>query len=104
MAHAAMIVLHAICCGLPILALMATAASGATSGVLAFSTATNTVHSYLHGHEIWILGASVALVGIGGALELAARGQGPRNFPWLFALSVACFAFNLALITVHRLG
>ncbi len=102
-AHAAMISLHALCCGLPIVALMLAALSGASSGATAFLVVTRDIHGALHAHEIWILAGSALLVSLGGVMELAARRNGmKRGTPWLFALSLACFAFNLAIILVHR--
>lgn len=102
LAHAAMIALHALCCGLPIAALFLTAASGASTGYLAFSTFADGVHGAVHRQETWILAGSAALVVLGGVLELTAHRHEKRGFPWLFALSVCCFLLNLSLIAVHR--
>ncbi len=103
LAHAAVVGLHAICCGVPALALMLAALSGAAAGLSLFAQAASQLHALLHAHEIWILTASAALVAGGGVLEVAARrGQPARGFPWLFLMSVACFAFNVTIILLHR--
>lgn len=102
-AHAAMISLHALCCGLPILALMLTALSGAAAGTTLLLTTSREVHAALHTHELWILAVSVVLVTVGGLFEVAAIRAGLRR--WispLFLLSLACFAFNVAILAVHR--
>jgi len=102
-AHAAVVSLHALCCGLPALALLAAAVSGATSGIALLADWVQPVHAFLHAHEIWILGASAALVVTGGGLEITARrGRQSLGFPWLFAFSVLCFAINVAIIVLHR--
>jgi hypothetical protein len=102
-AHAVMVGLHALCCGLPIAALMLTAASGAAFGTAAFFSLTTSVHQILHAHEIWIVCASILLVSVGGYLEWRARrGGGSHGFPWMFALSVFCLAANLSILVLHR--
>jgi len=102
-AHAAVVGLHAICCGLPALALLAAAVSGAASGTALLANAFTPIHDFLHQHEVWILAASAALVVGGGVLEVVAR-RGPHahGFPWLFSVSVACFAANVAIVLAHR--
>jgi uncharacterized membrane protein YhdT len=103
LAHAAVVALHALCCGLPALALVAATLSGATSGIAVLARWFEPLHAYLHGHEVWILGISAALVVAGGALEaLARRGAHAHGFPWLFSISVACFVINVAIIVAHR--
>jgi hypothetical protein len=104
LAHAAVVGVHAICCGMPVLAMMAAGVSGLTSGTALFAGAASRFHDLLHAHEVWILSLSALLVAVGGALEVLARRSGPKPFPWLFALSVACFAFNVAVILLHRGG
>jgi hypothetical protein len=104
LAHATMMGLHALCCGLPALALMAAAVSGATSGVALFAETTAKLHDFLHQHEIWILVLSAGLVGVGGWLEFVSRRHHRHGFPWLFAFSVVCFVANVAIILVHRAG
>jgi hypothetical protein len=95
--------LHALCCGLPALAMLAAALSGATSGIALLADITGQFHAILHAHEVWILIVSAALVVSGGWLEaLSRRGGAVRGVPWLFALSVLCFALNVAIILVHR--
>jgi|CXWL01.1.fsa_nt_gi hypothetical protein len=102
-AHAAVVALHAICCGMPALAMLAAGLSGVTSGTAILAGSMASVHDLLHAHEIWIMSLSAALVAIGGTLEvLARRGSAPKPFPWLFALSVACFVFNVTVILLHR--
>ena len=102
-AHALMVGLHALCCGLPIVALMLTAASGAAAGAMAFFTFTSEVHGVLHAHETWILALSFTLVALGGVLEWRARrGGGTHGFPWMFAVSVFCLATNIAIVAIHR--
>jgi len=103
LAHAAVVGLHALCCGLPALAMLAAAISGATSGIAALAGAFEPLHAFLHAHEVWILVVSALLVVAGGALEaLARRGGHKHSFPWLFALSVGCFLVNVAIIVAHR--
>lgn len=101
--HAAVVGLHALCCGLPALAMLAAAVSGAASGIALLSDSFAPFHDFLHQHEVWILILSAGLVVTGGALEAWAR-RGPHNhgFPWLFAFSVACFAANALIILAHR--
>lgn len=104
LAHAAVVGVHALCCGLPILALLAAGLTGMTSGVAMFSGAVGALHDVIHTFEAWILLISALLVGIGGALELFAR-RGPgavRGVPWLFLLSAACFAMNTVIVLLHR--
>ena len=97
-----MVSLHALCCGLPALALIAAAASGAAAGSVLLPDIFVQFHEFMHGQEIWILVISAALVGVGGYLEWAARRTHRHGFPWLFALSAACFVANVAIIAVHR--
>jgi len=102
-AHAALITLHAFCCGLPALAMLAAAMSGATSGIALLADSFEGIHAFLHGQEMWILGVSAALVVIGAGLELNARRVGhAHGFPWLFAFSALCFLANAAIILAHR--
>ena len=104
-AHAAMMSLHAFCCGMPLLAMLAVAVSGAASGTVLFARSAAHLHALLHAHELWILVSSAALVTIGGALEIVAgRGRRGRRLPLMFAVSVACFLLNVAIIAVHRIG
>lgn len=103
LAHAAMMGLHTICCGVPALALMLTALSGAAAGVALFAQAASEVHALIHAHEIWIMAASAGLVIGGGLLELSSRrARAGRGFPWLFMMSAACFASNVTIILLHR--
>jgi hypothetical protein len=102
LAHAAVMGLHALCCGLPALALAAAAVSGATSGIALLSDSAGKLHEFLHQHELWILVISAALVVLGGWLEVSARRHHRHGFPWLFAFSVLCFTANVAIILIHR--
>jgi hypothetical protein len=102
LAHAAVVSLHAICCGLPALAMLAAAVSGATSGIAVLAGYFQPIHNFLHGHEVWILAASAGLVLAGGWLEASARRRHNHGFPWLFAFSVLCFVVNVAIIVAHR--
>jgi uncharacterized membrane protein HdeD (DUF308 family) len=104
LAHAAVMGLHALCCGIPALAIAAAALSGAASGIVLVSDYTSIFHHFLHAHEVWILVLSAALVITGGTLEVLSRRGAPRarGFPWLFAFSVFCFAANFAIIAAHR--
>ena len=105
LAHAAMISLHALCCGLPVVALALAAASGAATGVSLFLAASQNLHAVLHQHEIWILALSATLVSLGGWFEWRAwRSGARRGISPLFAVSLGCFALNIAIIAVHRLG
>jgi hypothetical protein len=102
-AHAALISLHAFCCGMPALAMLAAAVSGTTSGIALLSDSFAQLHDFLHAHEVWILVVSAALVVTGGALELNARRTGhAHRFPWLFAFSALCFLANVAIVWAHR--
>jgi hypothetical protein len=94
--------LHALCCGLPALALAAAAVSGATSGVVLLSDSVGQLHDFLHRHEMWVLAISAALVVLGGWLEVHSRRQHRHGPPWLFSFSVLCFLANLAIILLHR--
>jgi hypothetical protein len=96
--------IHAFCCGLPALAMLAAAASGATSGVALFSDSIGHFHDFLHRYELWVLVISAALVVTGGYLEVSARRHHRHGFPWLFAFSVACFLANVTIIGLHRVG
>jgi hypothetical protein len=101
-AHAAVVCLHAVCCGLPALALFAAAAFGAASGVLLVSDSVGELHAFLHRYEVWVLVFSAALVVAGGWFEAIARRHHSQGFPWLFAFSVLCFVVNVAVILTHR--
>lgn len=104
-AHAALIGFHALCCGLPALAMAAAAVSGLTSGAALMSGVFEPLHALLHTHEVWILVGSAVLVVSGGVLEvLARRGAHAHGFPWLFAFSVGCFLANVAIVLAHRAG
>jgi hypothetical protein len=100
LAHAAVLSLHSLCCGLPALAV--TLAALGLSGVN-FGGPLARFHTLIHGNELWILALSAALVTLGGLMELDARRSHPkRGVPWLFVMSACCFLANLAIIAVHR--
>jgi len=102
-AHATVVALHALCCGLPALAMLAAAVSGATSGIALLGDFFEPFHHLLHQYELWIMAVSAGLVIAGGALEVVARREPhSHGFPWLFALSVFCFLANVAIIVAHR--
>lgn len=102
-AHAAVVALHAICCGLPALAVTAVAVSGAASGFVLASSYVQTLHALLHGHELWLIGVSALFVTAGGVMELMLRRRGgSQTFPWMFAVSLGCFLVNVAILAVHR--
>jgi len=101
LAHAAVVALHTVCCGLP--ALMLLVAASATSGIALLPDTFTQFHDFLHQHELWILVVSAGLVAAGGWLEVRSRRHGHVHaFPWLFAISVLCFFANLAIILAHR--
>lgn len=103
LAHAAVVGIHAICCGLPVLAMLAAAFSGAASAGALLPDSFEVFHRLLHGYELWVVAVSAALVALGGWMELGARRKGhAHGFPWLFAFSCACFVFNLSVILAHR--
>jgi hypothetical protein len=105
LAHAAVVGVHAICCGLPAMVMLAAALTGATSGTALVSVSFTQFHGLLHAHEIWILAASGGLVVVGGWLEaVARRARRSAGFPWLFALSVFCLLANVAIVAAHRLA
>jgi hypothetical protein len=102
LAHAAVVGMHAICCGLPAAAMLAAALSGAASSATLLPDSLQQFHRLLHGYELWILGLSAALVILGAWLEARARRGHAHGFPWLFAFSVLCFAINAGVILAHR--
>lgn len=104
LAHAGVVALHTLCCGVPALSLSLAALSGTTSGLTVFSASAQRVHGILHAHEVWILLVSGLLVVLGGWLELAEHRLGPARFPVLFAVSVTCLLLNVAIIAAHRGG
>ncbi|HYD71740.1 MAG TPA: hypothetical protein VEF55_01285 [Candidatus Binatia bacterium] len=102
-AHAAVVGMHALCCGLPALAMLAAALSGAASVGSLLPESFEQFHRLLHGYELWIVCLSAALVALGGWLEASARRHHPdQRFPWLFAFSVLCFLINVGVIAAHR--
>jgi hypothetical protein len=104
LAHAAVVSLHAVCCGAPLAALAATSLWGSASALAVFGTWVAPAHEALHGFELWILALSAILVLVGGLLELQAHQAGRRRIPWLFGVSVAAFVVNASLIASHALA
>src|SRR5262245_47916049 len=101
LAHAAVLSLHSVCCGLPALAV--TLAALGVSGINLGGTLSG-LHALIHGHELWILALSAALVVIGGLMELSIRRRHQhKGIPWLFVMSACCLVANIAIIAVHRL-
>jgi hypothetical protein len=99
--HAAVLALHTLCCGLPAAAMLLAALAGTSLTLLPGFM--GEFHAFLHGHEIWILALSAALVGVGGWFEFQARRTGHNHgFPWMFAFSAACFVANVLIIATHR--
>lgn len=98
-AHAAVVALHALCCGAPaaLFLFSASAMAGALGGMV------TQAHHFLHGHELWLIALSAALIVGGAVAEWRARQAGARRFPALFVLSVACLAANIAIVAAHRL-
>jgi hypothetical protein len=102
LAHAAVVGLHALCCGLPALAMLSAAAGAAASAAL-IADFIGPFHAFLHQHELWVLAVSGLLVTVGAALEAWARRRPDgHGFPWLFAFSVFCFLANAAIVAAHR--
>ena len=102
-AHALVLGLHTVCCGLPVAATLLASGAVGLVGFAALETFALDLHERLHAYEGWILVVSAALVAIGGLAELAARRRGLRRFPAFFAVSVACLVVNAGLVVSHRL-
>lgn len=102
-AHAIVVSLHALCCGLPAMAMLIAAVSGAASASVLLPEFFVEFHAFMHAYELWILVGSALLVIIGGILELAHRRLHPHlGFPWLYAMSISCFVANAAIILTHQ--
>ena len=100
LAHAAVLSLHSLCCGLPALAV--TLAALGVSGV-SFGGALAGFHALIHGNELWILALSAALVSVGALMEVSARrSHRTKGVPWLFVMSACCLLANVAIIAAHR--
>ena len=103
LAHAAVVGMHAFCCGLPIAAILAAGLTGAASASALLPDSFEVFHHLLHGYEPLIVAVSALLVVLGGWMEVSSRRQGrAHGFPWLFALSLGCFLANAALVLAHR--
>ncbi|MDZ4777636.1 MAG: hypothetical protein SGJ23_12720 [Alphaproteobacteria bacterium] len=98
-AHVAVVAIHTLCCGVPIVASLAGLAASAAlmGGVLRF-------HTFLHGRELWLLGISAVLVAAGWIAERRFIRRTGRAVSPLFWVSLACFAFNAAIVAGHRIG
>lgn len=102
-AHAVVVGLHAFCCGLPALAMLVAAISGAASASALLPESFIEFHAFMHAYELWILAGSALLVVVGGVLELAHRRMHKHlGFPWLYAMSIGCFLANAAIIFTHQ--
>ncbi len=103
LAHATVVGIHALCCGLPALVMLAAALSGAASSVALLSDSVQHLHDFVHAYEVWILALSAVLVVGGGWIEVRQRRRGHHlGFPWLFALSLGCFVLNVGIVLAHR--
>jgi hypothetical protein len=104
LAHAAVVSMHALCCGLPAAFALysAIAGIGLSAGMIAVGGMIGRVHAFLHGYELWVLALSAVLVGIGGWAEWRRRHH-RKGMPVLFLISVACLFLNAAIIAGHRL-
>lgn len=98
-AHAALVGMHALCCGLP----AALALTGVAIGALTWARPIAGLHAWLHGYEPEMLLLSFTLVTIGGIAEWRRRTQ-LRGFPKLYALSLICFLANAGMVTTHWLN
>ena len=95
-AHVAVVSLHSLCCGIPlVLSSVGLAASVAWSG-WAWSA-----HAALHDREWIVLLVSLALVLAGAFAERDALRR--RRVSLLFAASCVCFVANVAVVGAHRL-
>ena len=100
MAHAGVVALHMLCCGLP--ALLALTGAAAMTGLVA-GGALGALHRFLHSYEFAVLAVSAGLVGLGGWLEWRQRAQ-VKGPPALFLVSVGCFIANATLIVGHQIA
>lgn len=97
-AHAAMVSLHALCCGAPVALSLLSIGAATAAGGFVFE-----LHHLLHAHELWLLALSALLVSIGGYAEWRAFRAGQRRVPLLYVVSIACFVANAAIIAGHRI-
>jgi hypothetical protein len=104
LAHAAVVSLHVLCCGLPAAFALASAlvGVGVSVGMLAVGGVITRVHAFLHGYELWVLALSAALVTVGGLAEWRNPHRG--RVPALFLVSVGCLFLNAAIVAGHRLA
>ena len=98
-AHAAVVALHTVCCGIPAFL----AITGAAMWILSWASGpVASIHGFIHGYEAEVTALSFILVVVGGALEWHHR-AGRKGIPKLYALSLICFFANISLIAAHRL-
>jgi hypothetical protein len=103
LAHATVVGIHTLCCGLPIAAVLAAALTGAASAGALLPDSFVVFHHALHAYEPLIAGLSGILVAAGAWMEVRARrARASTGFPWLFALSVFCFFANVGVVLAHR--
>lgn len=107
LAHAAMVSLHSLCCGLPILATLASSVLGA--GLLGLQRGATLAHEQIHRVELALVVLSAAFVLLGAALEWRAhqrrRQAGePGRVSLFFLASVGFLAFNAWFTTLHQLA
>lgn len=100
--HAAVVGVHALCCGVPMAAMLVAGLSGAVSAGMLLPDSFELFHQWMHGYELWILALSAGLVVLGAWLEIDARRRTAQGFPWLFAVSVACLCVNAGVILGHQ--
>ena len=103
-AHAMVVSLHVLCCGLPAAFALtgAIVGVGMSVGMVELGGTINAVHAFLHGYELWVLALSALLVTIGAWAEL--RRPHRTKLPVLFIISVCCLFVNAAIIAGHRLA
>lgn len=99
-AHAAVVGMHILCCGVPAAMMLLAAGTGASIGLNVVAGYFQSTHAMLHANELWILALSFVFVAIGAWLEW--RNHRGRRFSPLFAASIACFVLNASIIWAHR--
>lgn len=101
--HAALVGLHSLCCGIPLVLMALVSIVGASATFAVALQKIYPFHDLIHQNEIWILAASAAFVMLGAVLEARARaGARELGFPYLFAVSVGCLVLNVGVVLLHR--